>query len=184
MKPSVPRLATLFAAALTSLVCRAAAGQPAKPARCATAEHHRLDYWLGDWDAYDLEDSEKLIARTHVDAIVGGCTLLETYEQNDGLLGQSFTLWDAARKVWHHTWVNNGGGLMVLEGQFQDTVLTLQGTLTSLDGHEKIVRDVWSVRPDGSVREAAQVSVDGGKTWKPYFDVLFRRHKAGAAAPR
>lgn len=184
MRPLTLRLGILFGVALSSLVCGEAGAQAPKPSPCADAEHHRLDYWVGDWDAYDLEDSEKLIARTHVAAIVGGCTLLETYEQNDGLLGESFTLYDAARKVWHHTWVNNGGGLMVLEGQFKDAVLTLQGTVTSLDGHEKVIRDVWTPRPDGSVREAAEISADGGKTWKPFFDVLFRKHKTGAPAPR
>ena len=34
---------------------------------------------------------------------------------------------------------------------------------------------------DGGVRETAHTSADGGATWRPLFDVLFRRRKDGSA---
>ncbi len=43
-------------------------------------------------------------------------------------------------------------------------------------GEERRVRGSW--KPvDGSVRETAFTSTDGGKTWKPWFDLMFRPHK-------
>ena len=54
------------------------------------------------------------IARARVDLIAGGCAVHELYEQTDGLIGDSILSFDPVRKVWQQTWVNNGGGLMVL----------------------------------------------------------------------
>jgi hypothetical protein len=39
-----------------------------------------------------------------------------------------------------------------------------------------LVRGTW--KPEkGNVRETAVTSTDGGKTWKPWFDLVFRPHK-------
>jgi ketosteroid isomerase-like protein len=37
---------------------------------------------------------------------------------------------------------------------------------------------VWAPQA-GDVRETVHTSVDGGTTWRPLFDILFRRHKEG-----
>ena len=181
MRASPVRL-ILLSVLLSGFVGRFAAAEAPKPVRCADAEYRRLDFWAGDWDAYEADDPAKPIARTHVDVILGGCALLETYEQTDGLVGEAFTLYDSSRKVWHHTWVNNGGGLMVLEGSFENAILTLRGPLTSRDGRQKTVRDVWFIQKDGGVRETAHTSVDGGATWQVFFDVVFRPHTPAKAA--
>jgi len=39
-----------------------------------------------------------------------------------------------------------------------------------------LVRAAW-YRRGGGVRETAERSLDGGKTWKPVFDILFKPHK-------
>jgi hypothetical protein len=38
------------------------------------------------------------------------------------------------------------------------------------------VRGTWKPA-DGGVRETAIVSTDAGKTWQPWFDLIFRPHK-------
>jgi hypothetical protein len=37
-------------------------------------------------------------------------------------------------------------------------------------------RGIWYL-DKGGVRETAEASPDGGKTWKPAFDIVFRPHK-------
>jgi ketosteroid isomerase-like protein len=170
---------------LSSVGAGAVAAQPSPPSKCATAEHRRLDFWVGDWDAYEVGGSDQSIARARVDVILDGCALREVYEQTDGLVGQSFTTWDASRKVWHQTWVTNGGALLQIDGRFQGDSLTLQGPRLSAAGKKEIVRGVWRRLPqDGGVREIAHTSADGGATWRPWFDVLFRPHKEGPAADK
>mgnify|MGYP001792783868 CR=1 FL=1 len=82
----------------------------------------------------------KPVARTRVDVILGGCALREVYEQSDGLVGRSFTIYDAARKLWHQTWVTNRGSLLAIEGTFEDDGLTLQGSQRSRDGKAEPLR--------------------------------------------
>ncbi len=148
--------------------------------QCSAPEYRRLDFWAGDWDVFDAGEPGKPIAHARVDVILSGCALREIYEQTDGLIGQSFTTYDAPRKVWHQTWVTNRGQLLTIEGRFQGVSLTLQGRQGSSDGHETIVRGVWKPE-EGGVRETAHTSADGGATWRPFFDILFQRRKARAA---
>jgi hypothetical protein len=155
---------------------------PKAAATCATPEHRQFDFWVGDWDAYDVDKPGKVVARNRVDRILDGCALREVYEQTDGLVGQSFSLYDASRKVWHQSWVTNHGQLLTIEGRFENGRMTLAGT-QRVDGHERKVRAVWYREKDGekdgvrSVRETAESSADGGKTWKPMFDIVFQPHR-------
>jgi hypothetical protein len=150
---------------------------PARSAKCAAAEYHQFDFWLGDWDVFELEDAKKPIARARVDAMVGGCAIREVYEQSDGLVGDSVNIYDGAGKAWHESWVTNRGQLLLIDGALQDSRMKLDGISHSADGTIRKVHHVWSIEPDGGVREAAEGSTDDGKTWKPLFDVVFRRHK-------
>src|SRR5262245_53846772 len=62
-----------------------------KSAPCGAPEYRQFDFWLGDWDAFELNAPNRIVARNHVDSILDGCVIREVYEQNDGLAGQSFT---------------------------------------------------------------------------------------------
>jgi hypothetical protein len=172
-----PRL--FLTAAAVSLVAAIVAASPDPSPACSAPEFRRLDFWAGDWDAFEEGDATgKPNARCRVDVILGGCVLREQYQQDDGLVGQSFTIYDAARRVWHQSWVTNRGLLLTIEGVFEGDTLTLQGPLRSPAGTapEKVIRGKWRPEP-GGVREVAETSSDGGKTWQPYFDIHFRPHK-------
>jgi hypothetical protein len=145
--------------------------------KCASAEHRQFDFWAGDWDAYGLDEGNKLVGRARVDVILDGCALLEVYDQLDGLSGQSFSLYDASRGVWHQSWVTNGGKFLSLDGRFQDGRMTLTGSEIGGDGRTALVRGIWK-KAEGGIRETAERSYDGGTTWKPLFDILFRPRPA------
>jgi hypothetical protein len=63
---------------------------------------------------------------------------------------------------------------VVIEGKFDAGEMILSGVFHTMAG-EPLVRGLWTV--DGGVRETAEKSTDGGKTWKPWFDLVFRPHK-------
>ncbi|MFT3789733.1 MAG: hypothetical protein QM741_01380 [Rudaea sp.] len=154
---------------------RADAAESAK--FCTDAEYRKFDFWIGDWDTFDepVTPASKSVARNHVDAVLDGCAIHEDYDQFDGHHGRSFTIYDAARKVWHQSWVTNRGELLVLEGTRSANRITLEGDEAGAKGRRR-VRVFWEPQ-GGDVRETATVSADGGKTWRPLFDILFRRHK-------
>ncbi|HET7358925.1 MAG TPA: hypothetical protein VFJ04_02160 [Rhodanobacteraceae bacterium] len=167
---------SLFAATLLLFAFAAPHARAADAKPCADAAHHQFDFWIGDWDAFDAAAPGKgPVARNHVDAILGGCALREDYVQADGLHGESFTIYDASRKLWHQSWVTNRGELLVLEGHRRGNRIVLEGETTTAAGKHR-VRAFWEPQ-DGDVREIASTSSDGGKTWTPLFDIVFRKHR-------
>jgi len=163
-------------ATLIAVVAFSAHATFAAPANsCSAPEYRQLDFWLGDWDAFDSDEPSHAIARTHVDLIAEGCAVHELYEQADGLIGDSILSFDAVRKQWQQTWVTNRGSLMVIVGNFKSGSLILEGEVHLKDGRSVLQRITW--KAEGSdVRESAVMSKDAGKTWQPAFDVLFRKH--------
>jgi hypothetical protein len=150
-----------------------APGKPATP--CGGTEFHQFDFWLGDWDAYDAGDPTKVVARNHVTPMLGGCAVREVYQQTDGLVGESFSAYDASRGRWHQSWVTNRGTLLLLDGGLNGDRMTLTASQNSPGGTESLLRGVWH-REGSDVRETVDRSTDGGKTWSLVFDIVFRRH--------
>jgi hypothetical protein len=148
--------------------------RPSAP--CAGPEFRQFDFWLGDWDTYELPDTSQVVARNRVTSILGGCVLREAYEQNDGLVGESYSLWDAARGVWHQSWVTNRGTLLLLDGRLEGGRMVLTGSEKTATGTASLLRGIWWVEGK-DVREKADRSTDDGKTWVPVFDIVFRPHR-------
>jgi hypothetical protein len=152
-----------------------ASADSAKPAACSQPAYRQFDFWAGDWDAFDVDKPGQPVARARVTPILGGCVLLEDYRATDGHAGQSFTIYDASRRTWHQTWVTDRGRLLTIEGGIEAGAMVLSGTDRTRDDKERRVSGTWKAI-DGGVRETAVISMDGGKTWTPWFDLLFRPH--------
>jgi len=176
LKAAAVVLFAFFAAINQPTISSASANAQSPPAGCTAAEYRQFDFWVGDWDAFDVDGPAAAVARIRVERILDGCVVLESYDGTDSLKGQSFSLYDASRKMWHQSWVTNRGQLLVIEGEFHAGEMVLSGADRTKDGKERRVRGTW--KPvNGGVRETAVTSLDGGKTWQPWFDLLFRPHK-------
>jgi len=153
-------------------------GLPADPgsdlAACVAPEHHQFDFWAGDWDVSDVSKPDSIKARARVERILDGCALHELYEGSSGLTGESFSIYDASRRVWHQSWVTNRGQLLMIEGGMDGNRMILTGTDHTAGGAGVLLRGIWVPIADG-VRETAETSSDGGRTWLPLFDLLFRK---------
>jgi hypothetical protein len=149
---------------------------PTPPASCATPEFRQFDFFAGDWDTYDMADRSKVVARNRVTVVLDGCAVREVYEQDDGMVGESLSIYDASRRRWHQSWVTNRGGLLLLNGGLEGERMVLTGPDRAADGTPSLLRGVWW-RDGADVREKAERSVDGGKTWTPVFDIVFRPHR-------
>ncbi len=173
-------IATRFALLILSLAPTwALAAEPAPaPKPCTAPVYRQFDFWLGDWDTFEVDPPGTVsIARARVEAIAGGCAIHELYEQTDGLIGDSILSYDGVRQQWQQTWVTNRGGLMMIFGNQVGDAIVLEGDVHLADGRTVTQRITWRAQDDG-VRESAEMSKDGGKTWNPAFDVLFRKRVA------
>ena len=109
--------------------------QAVPPAFCSAPEFRQFDFWLGDWDVFDVGKSA-VVAHARVDLTLGGCVLREDYQGANGLQGQSFTLYDAIRKIWHQSWATNRGQLLVIEGKLDAGQMLLAGADRTAEGKE------------------------------------------------
>ena len=182
------RLATLVVAAalaalLTAAVAVARVGTPHQvgaalvAAKCSAAEYRQFDFFAGDWDTYDVEAPVRIVARNRVTPMLDGCALREVYEQGDGLRGESFSTYDAARRRWHQSWATNRGQLLLMDGRLEGERMVLTGTERTADGTSSVIRVAWWPER-GGVREKAERSGDQGTTWTTLFDIVFRPHGA------
>jgi hypothetical protein len=155
---------------------RATAGQ-GQAAPCSSPQYRQFDFWLGDWDVIDAGTHER-VARARVRSILGGCVVLEEYRGSTGSKGRSFSIYDVTRAVWHQTWVTDRGRLLVIEGHFRGGVMAMEGSDRAAAGApERLVRGRWQALGHGlGVRESADRSIDAGKSWQPWFDLIFRPH--------
>jgi hypothetical protein len=168
-----PRRVPLSVALILPLVLctsRALGAQSAPPPRraCAAAEHHQFDFWIGEWDV-TLPDGSRA-GSNRIEPILGGCALRETWTGARGSHGTSYNAYDASRRRWHQTWVDDQGNLLVLEGTLAGGRMTLEGETVDSAGHSQQQRIVWERTAPGHVRQLWETSSDGGATWTTAFD--------------
>jgi hypothetical protein len=162
------RLAAVLLLALTL----AAPAQASAP--CSAPESAQFDFWIGDWDVFMPSGK---IAGTNRITRTYGCVLHESW-QSPGVQGQSLNVFDADRGVWHQTWVDSTGSLLVIEGGFRDGAMTMSDAALPGKKDPKQVNEItWTPMPDASVRQHWRVSADGGKTWTTSFDGKYVRSK-------
>ena len=165
------------------LLCAAAgaasAAPPASPPNaCADGASRQFDFWLGDWDVFD--PAGKQVGTNRI-SLLYGCVLHESWKASK-MEGQSFNRYDADRGVWHQTWVDSSGSLLLLEGGLKDGAMILSDAATPGRKAEAINEIRWTKNADGSVRQLWLASADGGKTWKTEFDGKYVR--SGRPQPR
>lgn len=164
----MPALLLCAAAGATS-----AAEAAAPPAPCADPASRQFDFWVGDWDVFD--PAGKQVGTNHI-ALVYGCVLHESWKTPRGYEGQSLNRYDADRGLWHQTWVDNQGTLLLLEGGLKDGAMVLSDGSTPGRKPGAPLNEIrWTRNDDGSVRQHWQSSADGGKTWKTAFDGKYVR---------
>jgi hypothetical protein len=142
---------------------------------CADNADHQFDFWIGNWDIVEVEHPSAIVAHARIEAILKGCVLHEIFEGVDGHGGESFSIYDATRRIWHQSWVTDHGQLLTIEGEWRNGAICLQGADHLPDGTPRLVRGQWRAQ-DSGVREVAARSSDAGVTWVPWFDLLFRPH--------
>lgn len=139
---------------------------------CDGADHRAFDFWVGDWIVRTADG--KVVGHNTIDREYGGCVVHEHYTTDRGYSGESFNIFDATRKVWHQTWVDSQGTLLILEGGLHGIDMVLEGQSIGKDGRSAAQRITWTPNADGSVRQLWQ-SANADGTWATAFDGLYRR---------
>ncbi len=139
---------------------------------CEAPEFRQFDFWQGEWD---VTAQGKPAGRSRVQAILGGCVLLENWRGASGSEGKSFNTYNVTTKHWEQYWVDGTGTPLHLSGGLVDGAMVLEGQRPGANGGTQTDRITWTPNADGSVRQHWETSTDGGKTWTTSFDGLYRR---------
>ena len=141
-------------------------------AACNTQAHRAFDFWLGHWQV--KQTNGKIAGTNRIDREYDGCVLHEHYTTSRGYNGESLNIYDASRKVWHQSWVDSDGLLLLLEGGIRDGNMVLEGQTIGEDSKITKHRITWTPNSDGSVRQLWESTNDKGK-WVTAFDGLYVR---------
>ena len=146
------------------------------PLPCDSAANKQFDFWVGDWEVRVA--TGKLAGYNRIEKKHAGCVLHEQYSTPTGYTGESFNIYDAGRKVWHQTWVDNTGTLLVLEGGLKDGSMVLSGETIDEKAVVTKHRITWTPNADASVRQHWE-STDASGKWITAFDGKYTRKPAG-----
>lgn len=135
----------------------AAIVDPRKP--CNAAEFRQFDFWLGDWDVTSAA-APGTTSRNRITLINDGCTLREEYTTPAGYTGTSLNFYDAVRKRWQQTWIDNQGGALYLEGGLENGAMVMRTTGDAAN----VQRITWTPVAGAAVRQHWESTADGGKT--------------------
>jgi hypothetical protein len=141
-------------------------------AACDAPGHREFDFWLGEWQVHTPDGT--LAGINRIERGYGGCVLHERYKSSCAYSGESLNIYDASRKVWHQTWVDNTGTLLVLEGGLRDGGMVLESVAQASGAQHARHRITWTANPDGSVRQLWE-STDAQGRWSTAFDGMYTR---------
>jgi hypothetical protein len=148
---------------------------PAPPAGCDSPESHQFDFWVGSWAVSPTSQPDKHIADSLIEKLYLGCGVRENWMPLKGGGGGSLNIYVPAEKAWRQTWIDSSGSRAEFKGGWTGTAMVLTGVWPQ-PGHEtQLTRMTYAPAAGGAVRQAGETSDDGGKTWQPSFDFLYRK---------
>jgi tetratricopeptide (TPR) repeat protein len=138
---------------------------------CNSPEFHQFDFWIGSWEVQNPQG--QVVGHNDVNRVVGGCVLQENWTSSRGFeSGTSFNFYDYRDNKWHQDYYDNSGNMgnyPPLAGELRDGRMVL----LSASGIQPLSRWTWYEISPGKVRQMAEQSTDGGKSWSTTWDSVY-----------
>ena len=133
---------------------------------------NQFNFWLGEWNCTWGNDGKAI---NHIKRILDGKVIQENFTA-EGLHGISHSVWDAERKLWCQTWVDNNGSYLDFTGGFRDGQMILSRDAI-VQGQNCKQRMVWNNIMQDEFDWNWERSDDGGKTWNVKWQIKYKRKK-------
>lgn len=141
--------------------------------KCGDDAHRQFDFLLGHWEVRDRKGNK--LGENRIEKSLGGCVIREAWSGRGNHIGHGISIYDRRRQLWHQTWVDNSGFLMVLEGELQGGVMVMNGRLQyDLQGREKH-RVSWKPLDPDRLQRLWEMSRDGGNSWRTAAELIYLR---------
>jgi tetratricopeptide (TPR) repeat protein len=147
---------------------------------CMNMEGYRqFDFWLGEWDVFS---GTQKVGYNNVKTLQQGCVVEENWEAAGGRgTGQSFNFYNPVTHRWHQSYMGSGGDNWMMDGEYREGALRYEGHIYT-PGSDVLVHMTFFNLEPGKVRQFAETSSDGGKTWTTTWDAIYVRRKTDAAS--
>jgi hypothetical protein len=141
---------------------------------CSAPEDRAFDFWVGSWTV-TAGAAQQTVATSDITLESGGCAVFEHYVPlGNAPVGRSVTF-RSADGQWHQTYMDDSGARLLISGSSPAPgVMSLDTT----PGASTFERWLWTRNADGSVRQIARVTANGGATFAaPSWDGLYTRRQ-------
>lgn len=133
-----------------------------------------FDFWVGDWDVHVA--SGALVGTNSIVREERGCVLVEHWTNASGGTGMSINYLDKSTDEWVQIWNAEGGSQINIRGGLTEEGMLLEGYLHTVGSGTTVpFRGLWTLLPDGRVRQYFEQSNDGGETWVSWFEGFYTR---------
>lgn len=137
---------------------------------CTSREYRQFDFWIGDFDVQDFEGA--VVGENTISLHLGGCLLMESWRGGSGMHGMSMNFYDPSDDTWNQIFVDNNGNPSnwpPLKGGLDEKGAMV---LWSPEGDSRS-KWTWKLVSPGRVRQMAEQTTDGGKTWQVTWDSYY-----------
>ncbi|HEY0703648.1 MAG TPA: hypothetical protein VGD60_12855 [Candidatus Acidoferrales bacterium] len=149
-------------------------------APCRAPEFRKFDFWIGDWDVHTPGTSTApgssigpSVGHNRVTLEQDGCLLIEHWTAaQGGQTGTSFNYYDIRDKKWHQLYLDNSGNAGAFPAMAGDLASGKMVLITDAT-QSPVSRWTWYVLEPGKVRQMAEQSTDGQKTWNIVWDSVY-----------
>lgn len=178
----VTALIPIFALAVFARSAAAQVVEQPKPG----PEHKQLERWVGNWTYSGEGHSNPFFPAGKFDGkltrqmVLGGFFLEERWEDKNesGYVAQGIVLTghDPATKSFMQYQFENDGSVGPNFVKIDGNSWKGNGTRTDRQGKSYEVKFAYQLSDDGTTDGGkVEYSSDGGKTWKPWFDITFKK---------
>ena len=138
-----------------------------------SAEARQFDFFVGEWDAFNPQG--RMDGTSVIQRIANGCGILENWKGAIGGEGKSLNFYDPQLGKWFEYWVGANGAPLRFSGIYQGGALRFEGEPSTQNGKKIITRLTFFNIDTNTVRQLAEQSDDGGKTWTVNYDYKYVR---------
>ncbi|MEM7308399.1 MAG: tetratricopeptide repeat protein [Planctomycetota bacterium] len=127
-----------------------------------------LNFWVGDWVVKSA--TGQVLGTNRITSQLGGHLVFEEWTSANGGTGKSMNYWDRDAEQWKQVWIDAGGSVLNMAGNFVDGAMRFEGRHMYKSGDTIDHRTTLTPLADGRVRQFIEESRDDKATWTATFD--------------
>ncbi len=133
-----------------------------------------FDFWIGEWDVHGPGGA--YAGSNVIERAERGCVLIENWSSASGGSGMSINYLDKINGEWVQIWNDASGSQINTRGGMTEEGMLLVGTIHYVASDSTFpFRGLWTLLPDGRVRQFFEQSADDGETWTTWFEGFYTR---------